>query len=161
MISPIDPCIVLAAVLALARVARRPRPVHPATAVLMALLTAAWLWANLRPTAWQQDFAGGEAAPPGLDPVTTAMFWRGWPLAPFMVCLVQGLRFRPGGLEGGVLVLDAALFLVALYAAKAACERLLLRWRRGDLRIRTGGGRRPRPAGGDPAAGPAGGVVPD
>ena len=70
-----------------------------------------------------------ERAPEGLDPVTKAMFYRGWPLAPFMVCLVHGLRFHSSGVEGCVLVLDGVLFLVALYATKAACERLL-RWRR-------------------------------
>jgi Protein of unknown function (DUF1559) len=31
-------------------------------------------------------------------PVTKAMFYRGWPLAPLMVCIISFNRFRPGGL---------------------------------------------------------------
>ena len=127
MISHIDLCIGLVAVLTLVRAARRPRPVHPTTAILLTLLTGVLLWANLRTSGWQEVW--NERAPEGLDPVTKAMFYRGWPLAPFMVCLVHGLRFHPNGVEGCVLVLDGVLFLVALYATKAACERLL-RWRR-------------------------------
>jgi hypothetical protein len=72
---------------------------------------------------WNED------APEELDPITKAMFYRGWPLAPFMVCLVHGLRFHAKGFEGCVLVLDGVLFLIALYTTKAVCERLL-RWRR-------------------------------
>jgi hypothetical protein len=127
MISHIDLCIGLVAVLTLVRAARRPHPVHPTTAILLTLLTGVLLWANLRNSGWQEVW--NERAPEGLDPVTKAMFYRGWPLAPFMVCLIHGLRFHSSGVEGCVLVLDGVLFLVALYATKAACERLL-RWRR-------------------------------
>ena len=127
MISHIDLCIGLVAVLTLVRAARRPHPVHPTTAILLTLLTGVLLWANLRNSGWQEVW--NERAPEGLDPVTKAMFYRGWPLAPFMVCIIYGLRFRSSGGEGCVLVLDGVLFLVALYATKAACERLL-RWRR-------------------------------
>ncbi len=132
MISLIDFCIGLAAVLALVGVARRPHPVHPATAVLLTLLTGVLIWANLRPTALQAEFAGESL--PGLDPVTKAMFFRGWPLSPCFFCLIHRLRFHTSGIEPFVLAFDGVLFLVALYATKAACERLL-RWRRhGDLR---------------------------
>ena len=127
MISHIDLCIGLVAVLTLVRATRRPHPVHPTTAILLTLLTGVLLWANLRDSGWQEVW--NERAPEGLDPVTKAMFYRGWPLAPFMVCLIHGLRFYSSGVEGCVLVLDGVLFLVALYATKAACERLL-RWRR-------------------------------
>ena len=127
MISHIDLCIGLVAVLALVRAARRPHPVHQTTAILLTLLTGVLLWANLRNSGWQEVW--NERTPEGLDPVTKAMFYRGWPLAPFMVCLTHGLRFHSSGVEGCVLVLDGVLFLVALYATKAACERLL-RWRR-------------------------------
>ena len=123
MISHIDLCIGLVAVLPLVRAARRPHPVHPTTAILLTLLTGVLLWANLRNSGWQEVW--NERAPEGLDPVTKAMFYRGWPLAPFMVCLTHGLRFHSSGVEGCVLVLDGVLFLVALYATKAACERLL------------------------------------
>ncbi len=78
MISHIDLRIGLVAVLTLVRAARRPHPVHPTTAILLTLLTGVLIRANLRPTAWQEEFGGGEQSPPGLDPVTRAMFWRGW-----------------------------------------------------------------------------------
>ena len=127
MISHIDLCIGLVAVLTLVRAARRPHPVHPTTAILLTLLTGVLLWANLRNSGWQEVW--NERAPEGLDPVTTAMFYRGWPLAPFMVCIIYFNRFRPGGVEGLALVFDWLLLFAALYATKAACERLL-RWRR-------------------------------
>ena len=70
-----------------------------------------------------------ERAPEGSDPVTKAMFYRGWPLAPFMFCIIYFNRYRPNGGEALVLVFDWLVLIVALYATKAACERLL-RWRR-------------------------------
>jgi hypothetical protein len=121
-------CAVLVmALLVLLRAVRRPHPVHLTTTILLTLLTGILLWANLRPTVWQEDFGGGIDAPTGLGPITKAMFWRGWPLSPCMVCLIHGMRFHPTGIEGGVLVFDGALFLVALFAAKAVCESCF-RW---------------------------------
>jgi hypothetical protein len=122
----VDLCIGLMAVLALVRVTRRPRPVHRTTAFLLALISGVLLWANLRPTGWQEGL-GGVDPPEALDPVTRALFWRGWPLSPCMVCLVHGLRFHPSGVEQCALVLDGVLFAVALLATKTACERRLRR----------------------------------
>ena len=124
----IDIYIIFVSVLTLVRAARRPHPVRPTTAVVLTLLTGVLLWANLRTTPWQADFPNMDC-PPGLDPVTGAMFWRGWPLAPCMISLMHGQKFHSGGGEPYVLVLDGVVFLVALYTTKAACERLLL-WRR-------------------------------
>jgi hypothetical protein len=56
------------ALLALIRAVRRPHPVHLTTTILLTLLTGILLWANLRPTVWQEEF-GGEI-PTGLDPIT-------------------------------------------------------------------------------------------
>jgi hypothetical protein len=122
----IDLCIVLVAVLALVRVARRPHPVHRTTAILLTLICGAMLWVNLRPTGWQAEL-GRVETPEALDPVTRVMFWRGWPLSPCMICLIHGLRFHPDGLEGCVLVLDGVLFVVALLSTKTVCERCLRR----------------------------------
>ncbi len=122
----VDLSVIGLALVVLIRAARRPQPVHRTTAILMTLLTGVLLWANLRPTAWQEEW--NVDCPPGLDPVTRAMFWRGWPLAPWMVC-IDGLRVHPSGVGQCVLALDGVLFLVALYATKATCERIL-RWRR-------------------------------
>jgi hypothetical protein len=102
----VDLCIGLMAVLALVHVTRRPRPVHRTTAFLLALISGVLLWANLRPTGWQEGL-GGVDPPEALDPVTRALFWRGWPLSPCMVCLVHGLRFHPSGVEQCALVLDS------------------------------------------------------
>jgi hypothetical protein len=114
------------ALLILIRAARRPHPVHRTTAIVLTLLTGVLIWANLRPTGWQEEF-GGVDTPPELDPITKAMFWRGWPLSPFMVCLIHGMRFHPGGIELCVLVVDGGIFVAALFAAKAMCE-CCLRW---------------------------------
>jgi hypothetical protein len=111
--------------LLLIRAARRPHPVHRTTAILLTLLTGVLLWTNLRPTGWQEEF-GNTVSPLELDPITKAMFWRGWPLSPCTVCLFHGMRFHTNGVQC-VLVLDGALFVVALFATKAVCERCL-RW---------------------------------
>jgi len=115
------------ALLVLICTVRRPHPVHLTTTILLTLLTGILLWANLRPTVWQEEFGGGIDAPTGLDPITKAMFWRGWPLSPCMICLIHGMKFHPSGIEGCVLVFDAVIFLVALFAAKAVCESCF-RW---------------------------------
>ena len=72
------------AIVTLAAVARSKHPVRPTTAAFLALLTGGWMWANLRDSGWQDVL--NEDTPAKLDPVTKAMFWRGWPLAPVMIC---------------------------------------------------------------------------
>jgi hypothetical protein len=110
----------LFAMLALVRAVRGPQRVHLATAVLLTLATGILLWANLRPTGWQGEF--GVDTPAELDPITEAMFWRGWPLSPCMVCLIHGMKFHFGGVQWA-LVLDAVVFAVTLSVVKALCER--------------------------------------
>ncbi len=122
----VDCSVIGMALLILIRAARRPHPVHRTTAIFLTLLTGVLLWANLRPTGWQEEF-GGVDSPLELDPITKEMFWRGWPLSPCMVCLIHGMRFHPSGVEQCVLVFDGGLFVAALFAAKAMCERCL-RW---------------------------------
>src|SRR5262245_1191786 len=119
--------VIVMAFLGFIRAVRRPHPVHLTTTIVLTLITGILLWANLRPTVWQEDFGGGIDAPTGLDPITKAMFWRGWPLSPCMVCLIHGMRFQPSGIEGCVLVVDGVLLLVVLFAAKAVCESCF-RW---------------------------------
>src|SRR4051795_1558728 len=86
------------AVLVLIRAVRRPRPVHLTTAILLTLLTGILLWANLRPTGWQREL-GGVESPMETDPITRAMFWRVWPLSPFIFCFVHGMKFHLDGTE--------------------------------------------------------------
>ena len=70
-----DPWIGLVVVLVLIHATRRPQPVHRITAIALILITGILLWANLRPTGWQEEF-GGVESPRELDPITRAMFWR-------------------------------------------------------------------------------------
>jgi hypothetical protein len=116
------------AVVILAAVARWHGPVRTITVFFLAALTVLWVWANLRTFGWQEVW--NERAPEGLDPVTRAMFYRGWPLAPFMVCIIYFNRFRPGGLEGLVLVFDWLVLIAALSLARFVCERCFHWWDR-------------------------------
>jgi hypothetical protein len=117
----VDAFTIAVAIVILVAVARWLGPVRPITLCVLALLTAAWVFANLRNSGWQEVL--NEGTPQGLDPVTKAMFWRGWPLAPVMVCLIYGNRLRPSGLEGWTLVVDWFVLFLALSLARFLCER--------------------------------------
>jgi hypothetical protein len=141
----IDVFTIAFAVVVLVAVARWNRPVRSITAFFLALLTGAWIWANLRDSGWQEVW--NEDAPEGVDPITRTMFWRGWPIAPFMLCLIHGNRFRSGGGEGLALVFDWLVLFLVLSLARFVCERCSLRRNRravGDItrRLRS----RPPPA---------------
>lgn len=107
----------------LCAVAWRKYSVHLITLNFLILLTGVWIWANLRPTDLQKDW--GEDTPDGLDPITSAMFWHGWPLVPAMICQIRHMTFRPSGLEGLVLVFDWFLFWLALSLTRFVGERCL------------------------------------
>jgi hypothetical protein len=120
MLGFVDAVICLAAFLVLVAFLRFPRRVHPVTAVVLALIAGTLLWANLRPAGWQKEF--NVMAPDELDPITRAMFWRGCPLCPFMVCPYRHMTLCSSGLEWMPLVLDGLLFVAALFAARRACD---------------------------------------
>ena len=123
----VDAAVATAAFGVLVGVIQYRRRVRLATGVLLAIVAGTLLWANLRSTGWQREL--GLATPTQTDPITKAMFWRGWPLSPCMVCLQHGMRFHPE--ESAVqvaLVVDGVLFVVALLAVRIACE-LCFRWR--------------------------------
>lgn len=124
-----DLLIIALAVGVFVAVARWKRPARPGVWVVLALLTVAWIGANLRDTGWSEEL-GGQRPPDGLDPLTRSLFYRGWPLAPFMVCSRHGNRFRPGGGEGLVLVFD----LLVLFAGLALARFLGDRWPKRRLR---------------------------
>jgi hypothetical protein len=126
MAAGIDCSVIGMALLILIHAVRRPHPAHRTTAILLTLLTGILLWANLRPTGWQEDW--GDLTPLELDTVTRAMFWRGWPLVPGWFCLFHGMRFHPNGSEKWVLALDGLVFVVVLFGMKEVSERCL-RWR--------------------------------
>ncbi len=119
--------IILVAFLVFIRAVRGPHPAHLTTTILLTLLTGILLWANLRPSVWQEVW-GGFDTPTELDPITKAMFWRGWPLSPFMIC-IDGLKYRHVNISFIALVFDGALFLVALFTTKVVCEGCLRRRR--------------------------------
>jgi hypothetical protein len=131
----VDAIIILVAQMVLFCVIRRPKPVHLTTAVLLSMITGIMLWANLRPTGWQREF--GVDTPTELDLIIKALFWRGWPLSPFMASLDMMFR-SPGGQL--LLVCDCVLFVVALYTVKIISEQFL-RWH--DRRRHVGGELKP------------------
>ena len=108
------------AIVTLAAVARSKHPVRPTTAAFLALLTGGWIWANLRDSGWQDVL--NEDTPAKLDPVTKAMFWRGWPLAPVMICETYFNRLQPSGIEGVALIFNWLVLLVILSLAKFVCK---------------------------------------
>jgi hypothetical protein len=120
----VDAIVCLAALIVAGCLARWPQSVRPTSAVLMTLGAAILLWANLRPTGWDHEF---QCLPPqGLDPITQALFWRGWPLCPCMFSLIIGLKFHSDG-ASFALLFDAVVFLANLIAVKVVSERTL-RW---------------------------------
>src|SRR3954470_20638076 len=78
----VDCSVIGMALLILIRAARRPQPVHRTTAILLTLLTGILLWANLRPTVWQEEIGGG------LMPL------RGWTPS-LRLCSGAGGRYLP------------------------------------------------------------------
>ncbi|MGO8688347.1 MAG: hypothetical protein ACLQLG_01820 [Thermoguttaceae bacterium] len=120
----VDAVICLAAFLVLVAFLRYPRPVDPVTGVVLALVAATLLWANLRPTEWARWCCAGMPAPGKLDPVTEAMFYRGFPLTPCLFCVIYFMRSQPSGTEWWVLVVDGVVFAAALLAVRITC-----RWR--------------------------------
>ncbi len=118
----VDAIVILVGVVVAVGIMEYPRRVHPVTAIMLTLVTSLLLWANLRtPSMWRDD--GGAPPVEWLDPVAQSMFSRGWPLAPFMLSLVHGMRFHTS--EGEVyfiLFLDGLVFVAALVMVRCACE---------------------------------------
>ena len=121
----VDATIIALGLVALAWVIRRPEPVRPTTAIILTAVTAIALWANLRPTGAEYGYGDDHHRALGnLDPVTKALFWRGWPLSPYMLCPDYHLTFHPeGAFIQQALVYDAVLILAALVAVRFLCER--------------------------------------
>jgi len=116
-----DAFVILVAILAVVGIMEYPRRVHLATGIVLTLVAGALLWANVRTTKWQNVF--NVLPPDQLDSVAKSMFYRGWPIAPFMPCLVRHMQFDAS--EAGVyavLVLDAVVSVVILLLVRATCE---------------------------------------
>jgi len=122
----VDATITLLAAIVLVGVLRYPRPAHRVTAVVVVLLAGTLLWANLRATRWEEEFC--QTAPQAWDPLTRGLFWRGWPLCPWMFCHWRHMALATDtGLPSAALLCDGAVFVIALRAAKAGGEWC---WRR-------------------------------
>ncbi|WP_165225332.1 hypothetical protein [Aquisphaera insulae] len=121
----VDGLVIALAVFTLVAVTRRLHPARPIPVVILTGLSAAWTWANLRDPGWEEVWI--ESAPRELNPITRALFYRGWPLAPFMLCIIHGNRFRPDGFESWAMVIDRLVLLAALWLARLGCDRLAIR----------------------------------
>ena len=105
--------IALAVILLVVGITHYPRCVHPLTRVAVAVMAAALLSLNLSPTKLEELRL--KAPPPyDLDPVSKAMFYRGWPVAPWM-------SVSHGG--GWAMVFDCLFCVAVLFAVKVACEQ--------------------------------------
>ena len=113
-----DAIVALAAVLVLVCIAYYPRRVHRTTRVVTTVIAGVLLWMNLRPTGWQEQVR--ENPPDYLDPLSNALFYRGWPVGPWLFVFHQNLSVRSGG--GEALPLDGLFYAVSLFAVSGACE---------------------------------------
>lgn len=119
--------------------------VHSATVVVLIFCAGILLWANLRPTGWERELS--LKPPRELDPITRWMFYRGWPVSPWMLCSVHGMKWHPE--ESFVqlaLVVDGVVSIVMLTAVGVALEWGLRRWTGERLRTDTEGGARGSPS---------------
>jgi len=131
MLGYVDAVVALAAILVLVGIMEYPRRVHLLTGILLTLVAGMLLWANLR-----TERHWGSLTPDQLDPMAEAMFFRGWPLRPCMVCLISGMKFHPSepGVYG-ILAFDGIVFVAALFVTRGV-RGLCLR-RRGRPIIKT------------------------
>ncbi len=114
----VDAAVILAGVVVTVGIMEYPRRVHLPTGIVVTLVAGTLLWLNLTPTKWKEQFH--EVPPDYLDPVSKAMFWRGWPVGPWMICWHQNLSVRRGG--QGAIIFDGVFFVIVLFAARVACE---------------------------------------
>ncbi len=113
MLGYAEAIVILAGIVITVGVMEWPRRVCLPTGIVLMVVAGTLLWANLRTTGWQK--ALNVLPPEELDLVARNMFFRGWPIAPFMTCPSHGMTFDPS--EIGVhwiLFLDAAVFAVVL-----------------------------------------------
>jgi hypothetical protein len=109
--------------------------VHRPTVILLALVAGLFLWLNLRPTDHQERL--NLLPPRELDPLTRRLFYRGWPLSPFLVCEYRGMKWHPEeSFCQSALLLDAGAVLSVLVALGCACEWWMRRQRTDERTIR-------------------------
>jgi len=115
--------------------AGRLRGLHPATVglVLAAVATLGWLNWRIPSTVREINLGPGKAVPIELDPVTASLFFRGWPISPFEVCVFHGMKYHPEvSSVRFVLVLDFTVAGLILFGIGVLSESLSRRrglWR--------------------------------
>jgi hypothetical protein len=86
------------------------------------LVAGVLVWLNFRVTA-DQTWLGHIEPPDELNPLTRSLFFRGWPLSPWMLCPFHGMKWHPEEIFCELaLVLDAVVALLVLAALGYACE---------------------------------------
>ena len=116
-----DAMVTLFAVALLVCVMRYPQRVDLATGAFLVLVAGILLWANLRPTRWESEF---DVLPPKqLASFTQKMFWRGWPVCPWMFCGWRHMGFDAEGcFVEAAFVVNGVIYAVVLIAAKVMFE---------------------------------------
>src|SRR5437773_3748680 len=84
---------------------------HRATIIVLVIVLAAFIWANTRVSSLTREF--DLSAPESYGPVAAYLFTHGWPLSPWMMCPVHGMKFHPDETFVWLaLIIDAALALL-------------------------------------------------
>jgi hypothetical protein len=110
-----DAVVALVASLILVGVLVFPCRVHPVTGILLTLVAGILLWAG-----WETEF--NELPPEQLNLVPKSMFYRGWPLSPWMICSVHMMQFYANDTEAYVaLIADGVAFAAALFVTRGVC----------------------------------------
>jgi hypothetical protein len=86
---------------------------HRATLITPVILLAAFLWANARVSRLAREFDVGP--PESYGPVAASLFMRGWPISPWMICPIHGMKMHPEETFVWVaFIIDAAPAMIAL-----------------------------------------------
>jgi len=110
--------------------AQRPRGRHVTTFVLVVATATGLVWMNLRVASavGEMNFDPIRVTPLELDSVTHYMFFRGWPLSPYEVCVFHGMRFHPEESPVRfVLVLDFAVAGMVIFGVAVMSEWFIRR----------------------------------
>ena len=101
---------------------------HWPTAVVLTVVAGGILWLNVRPTQLEERLMMRSLPPDELDPLTYRLFYRGWPLPPFMFCGERGMEWDPhNGGSQAALLFDAFFAVGVLAGVGCACEGLIVR----------------------------------
>jgi hypothetical protein len=110
--------------------AQQPRGMRATTFGLVVVAATVLVWMNLRVAGAirEMNLDPIRATPLELDSVTHYMFFRGWPLSPYAVCVFHGMKFHPDESPVRfVLVLDFAVAGMVLFGVAVLSEWFIRR----------------------------------